>query len=104
MNELKKAVFKDQHVYTQNWNDGQIVFMDQEITLHARPTNVKDGDKRTMVRTVTYLNNIFPQFQPSSTVRWNGKNYSHDEFSQLVDQDRKNVFDEEQNASYNITH
>lgn len=94
--ELRKAVFNDKYVYTQNWQDGQIVFMDQEITLHARPTNIKDGDKRTMARVITYLDKIFPQFQPATHVRYKGELFAHSDFAQLVDQDRKRYFDLEQ--------
>lgn len=100
MTELKKAIYQDKYVYTQNWQDGQIVFMDQEITLHARPTNVLDGDKRTMIRTVTYLNKIFPNHQPASTVRYNGQEYLHEEFAKLVDADRLRYFELEQRGEY----
>lgn len=100
MAELRKAIFQDKYVYTRDWDDGQIMFMDQEITLHARPTNIHDGNKRTMIRCVTYLNKIFPHIQPASTVRWNGKEYSHEEFAKLVDADRLKYFDEEQAAEY----
>lgn len=100
MAELKKAIYQDKYVYTQNWRDGQIVFMDQEITLHARPTNVQHGDKRTMIRVVTYLNKIFPNSQPAETVRWNGKEYTHDEFAKLVDADRLKYFEQEQKNEY----
>jgi alpha-ketoglutarate-dependent taurine dioxygenase len=53
--ELEKAIYKDKYVYTQDWQDGQIVFMEQVITLHKRPTDVKEGDKRTMARVITYF-------------------------------------------------
>jgi hypothetical protein len=100
MSELKKAVYKDQYVYTQNWNDGQVVFMDQEITLHARPTNVQDGDKRTMARVITYLNHLFPHRQPATGVRYQGQQITHAEFAKLVDADRRRYFDQEQKGEY----
>jgi alpha-ketoglutarate-dependent taurine dioxygenase len=97
---LKQAVMKDQYVYTQNWADGQVVFMDQEITLHARPTNVKDGDKRTMARVITYLNHLYPDRQPATGVRFQGKEISHAEFAKLVDIDRLEHFTKEQQGEY----
>jgi uncharacterized protein (DUF488 family) len=100
MQEIKKAIFKEKYVYTKDWDDGQVVFMDQEITLHARPTNVKHGDKRTMIRSITYLNKIFPNKQPTDLVRWNGKYYNYLEFAKLVDADRLKYFNQEQNQSY----
>lgn len=94
MEEIKKSVFKEDYVYTQNWMDGQIVFMDQEITLHKRPTNIMDGDKRTMARVISYLNKIFntEQSQRSSSIRYNGNFYNLDDFAKLVDDDRKKIF------------
>lgn len=98
--ELKKAIFQDRWVHTQNWQDGQIVFMDQEITLHARPTNVKDGDARLMSRVITYLDKICKTKLPSKTVRVDGKIYTHDEFAKLVDADRLRIFEQQQQGSY----
>jgi len=91
MKELTESCVKDEYIYTQNWVDGQIVFMDQEITLHRRPTNVEDGDKRTMVRVISYLNKIFDNEQSKimEKIRYNGRHYSKDEFLHLVDEDRK---------------
>jgi len=59
-NYLCSVIYNDKFVYTQNWIDGQIVFMDQEITLHRRPTNVTSGSKRNMARVISYLNHIYP--------------------------------------------
>lgn len=98
--QIRSAIFQEKYVYTQDWNDGQIVFMDQEITLHKRPTNVKDGDKRTMARVITYLDKLYPEHAPYNFVRFQGKMLSHDEFAKLVDADRQAVFDLEQHNSY----
>jgi hypothetical protein len=100
INELRKTVFNDKYVYTQHWDDGQIVFMDQEITLHKRPTNVQDGSLRTMARVITYLDKLYPEKSPATHVRYCGEMYSHDEFAQLVDQDRKKIFNEAQHGEY----
>lgn len=95
MKELTELCVKDEYIYTQNWKDGQLVFMDQEITLHRRPTNVKDGDKRTMVRVISYLNKLFynEQSRIMENIRYNGSIYEFDDFLKLVDQDRKKTFE-----------
>jgi alpha-ketoglutarate-dependent taurine dioxygenase len=100
LDELKSVVYNDKYVYTQNWQDGQIVFMDQEITLHKRPTNVKDGDLRTMSRVITYLDKLYPNHSPVKTVKYRGQTLSHDDFATLVDADRLRVFEEEQHGEY----
>jgi alpha-ketoglutarate-dependent taurine dioxygenase len=92
--EYVKAVFQEKYVYTQNWVDGQLVLMDQEITQHKRPTNVQDGDKRTMARVVTHLDYLYPTTKFSEFVRFEGKSISHDEFAKLVDADCKRRFEE----------
>ncbi len=94
MDELKKAIYQEKYIYTQNWRDGQVVFMDQEITLHKRPTNVQDGDKRTMARVISYLNKIYDNEQSKrlSQIRYNGSLYDIDDFIKLVDADRKQTF------------
>jgi alpha-ketoglutarate-dependent taurine dioxygenase len=91
--ELKSKIYNDRYVYTQDWQDGQVVFMDQEITLHKRPTNVTDGDRRTMARVITYMNHLYTDKQPRDQVRVNGKFYSHDEFAKMVDEDRLRTFE-----------
>jgi alpha-ketoglutarate-dependent taurine dioxygenase len=93
LKELKTAIYQDKYVHTQNWQDGQIVFMDQEITLHKRPTNVLDGDKRTMARAITYWDKLYPNKQIAKTVRVDGVEYSLDDFCNLVDEDRKKRFE-----------
>jgi alpha-ketoglutarate-dependent taurine dioxygenase len=99
--EIKKHVFKPQYVYTQDWNDGQLMFMDQEITLHARPTNIKDGNLRTMARVITYLNKIFPHSRPTDSVRIDGKSLTHQEFAKIIDDSRREEFAKEQSGKYN---
>ena len=95
MDEIKKVVYKDKYIYTQNWKDGQVVFMDQEITLHKRPTNIQTGNKRTMARSIFYVNKLFntEKSQRSTTVRHNGTVYSIDEFVKLIDEDRKKEYE-----------
>jgi alpha-ketoglutarate-dependent taurine dioxygenase len=95
-NELKKIVFKDKWVYTQDWQDGQIVFMDQEITAHCRPTNVTHGSLRTMVRTITYWDKLFPHAQPHDLIRYCGKMLTRDEIISIIDQARLQEFVEEE--------
>jgi alpha-ketoglutarate-dependent taurine dioxygenase len=92
LNMLRNVIFQEKYVYTQNWKDGQIVFMDQEITLHKRPTDVKEGDKRTMARVITYMDKLAKYLSPGNTVRLNGVTYTHDEFAKIVDADRLKTF------------
>lgn len=80
---------KDEYKWTNDWKDGQIVFMDQNITLHARPTNVKEGNKRTMTRMITHMNKIYENADPFDYVMYSGKTMSHDDFATLVDNQRK---------------
>lgn len=95
MDELRKVCMKDEYTYTQNWKDGQLVFMDQEITLHRRPTNIKDGNQRTMVRVISYLNKLFDNEQSKilENIRYDGSLYDFDSFLELVDEDRKKTFE-----------
>ncbi len=76
---------KPEYKYHHDWKDGQILFMDQNITLHARPTNVSDGNKRTMCRMISYMDKLYPGHAPLNSVQINGKHYSHDDFISLVD-------------------
>ncbi|CAB4133536.1 TauD Probable taurine catabolism dioxygenase [uncultured Caudovirales phage] len=98
LEEIKNAVFQDKYVYTQDWEDGQIVFMDQQITLHKRPTNLSHGNKRVMSRVITYLNKIYPESQPTTHVGYKGQLLTHDEFAKLVDEDRLKTFLQEEEA------
>jgi len=47
---------KDEYVYHQDWKNGELVFMDQTITVHRRPT--KDCSKRVMIRQTCNFDNI----------------------------------------------
>jgi alpha-ketoglutarate-dependent taurine dioxygenase len=77
---------KDEYVYHQDWKDGDLVFMDQTITVHRRPT--KDCSKRVMIRQTCNFDNILSKgtqgFQnigletPGIVV--NGKQLTHQEY------------------------
>jgi alpha-ketoglutarate-dependent taurine dioxygenase len=45
---LKRQVLVDERVYTHAWDDGDVLFMDQIVTLHKRPT--EDCSKRLLHR------------------------------------------------------
>jgi alpha-ketoglutarate-dependent taurine dioxygenase len=45
---LHRVVFVDDYVYTHPWEDGDVLFMDQIVTLHKRPT--RDCTKRLLHR------------------------------------------------------
>lgn len=80
------------YVHTQDWEDGQIVFMDQNITLHARPTNVQEGDSRTMSRMISYLDKLYPGNGPADHVLYKGDQYDHATFAGMVDEQRRKDF------------
>ncbi len=79
---------KPEYIYTHDWQDGEVVFMDQNITLHARPTNVQDGDTRTMCRMISYLDNLYSDCGPLDHVLYNGNKLDHETFAKMVDEQR----------------
>lgn len=86
---------KPENIYMHDWQDGQAVFMDQNITLHARPTNVKDGDKRTMARMVTFLDKLYEHQNDEEFYRWKGQYYDEEAFLDIIDQARKQEYIDE---------
>lgn len=90
---LWQKLDRPEHVYVHDWNDGEIVFMDQNITLHARPTDINDSHTRTMTRMISYLDRLFPDHGPADYVLYDGERYDHDQFAQLVDARRKAEFE-----------
>jgi hypothetical protein len=44
----EEIMFVPERIYTHNWDDGDVLFMDQIVTLHCRPT--KDCSKRLLHR------------------------------------------------------
>ncbi len=91
-NHLWGLLNKPEYIYTHDWHDGEVVFMDQNITLHARPTNVEEGDKRTMSRMISYLDKLFPGHGPADHVLYDGAKLSHEVFAKMVDDQRKQEF------------
>lgn len=83
---------KSEYIYEHNWQDGEIMFFDQNITLHARPTNIKDGNTRTMCRMMSYVDKLFPGNGPADHILVDGREVSHDEFAQMVDAQRREDF------------
>lgn len=79
---------KPEYIYTRNWKDGQVMFMDQNITIHARPTNVTAGNMRTMVRMVTYMDKLFPGNEEFDFVMYKGGKLDLDTFMNMVDEQR----------------
>ena len=80
---------KPEYIYTHDWEDGEIMFMDQNITLHARPTNIQEGDKRTMSRMISYLDKLYPGQGPADYVLYDGSKLDHETFASMVDRQRK---------------
>lgn len=48
---LMSHFVKEEYIYSHKWRDGDVIWMDQTITLHRRPT--KDCSKRVMYRVCT---------------------------------------------------
>ena len=86
---------KPEYIYTHDWKDGQIMFMDQNITLHARPTNIEDGDNRTMLRCISHVNKLFKNQDPLGYVTIDGRKISHNEFAEMANEQRLRDFDRE---------
>ena len=82
-------IHKPEYVYTHDWEDGQLMCMDQNITLHARPTNIEDGNKRTLCRMISYLDKLYPGNGPAEHVLYDGKQLNHEIFAKMVDEQRK---------------
>lgn len=89
---LWSLINKPENIYHHNWVDGEIVFMDQNITLHARPTDVKEGNTRTMSRMNSYMDILFPGKGPVDYVRHNGQKLAIEAFLKLMDQARRDEF------------
>jgi alpha-ketoglutarate-dependent taurine dioxygenase len=89
---LWDIIHKPEYVYTHDWQDGEVIFMDQNITLHARPTNIEDGNMRTMARMTSYMDHIYPDKGPLDYVMCGNEKYDHDTFATMVDQERRQEF------------
>ena len=84
---------RPEHIYMHDWNDGEIVFMDQSITLHARPTDVVESDSRTMARMISYMDRLFPGHGPRDTFSHNGQPIDLPQLAALADAQRKQQFE-----------
>jgi len=89
---LWSLINKPEHIYHHDWVDGELVFMDQNITMHARPTDVKEGNKRTMCRMNSYMDVLFPDKGPVDYVLHDGMKLDKDAFLELVDKARREEF------------
>ena len=77
------------YIYTHNWKDGEVCYMDQAITLHARPTSVEDGDTRKMWRCSGYLDKLYPGKGPMTMkINVEGEEITWDELFKRVDEVR----------------
>jgi alpha-ketoglutarate-dependent taurine dioxygenase len=86
---LWTLIDKPEYVYTHDWKDGQVMYMDQNITLHARPTDVKDGNLRYMWRVISYMNNLYPEHGGDwDRFTVDGTPYNSEDFLDLVDAKR----------------
>jgi hypothetical protein len=65
--------------------ENAIVLVDQNITLHRRPTNVTSGSKRNMARVISYHNHIYPNDVPGQTFYTERGKLTVDELMAMVD-------------------
>jgi len=87
---------KPKYVYTHNWKDGEVVYMDQAITLHARPTSVEDGDTRRMIRCSGYLDKLYPEHGPGTMkINVEGEDITWDELFKRIDAIRLEEYNRE---------
>lgn len=89
---LWDKINKPEYIYTHDWRDGEVMFMDQSITLHARPSSEMDSDNRTLCRMVSGLDKLFPEQAPRDNVLYQGKTYSHENFANMIDKHRRQEF------------
>jgi len=103
MSEEESKKFKDylwekinrpEYIYTHDWKDGQVIYMEQNITLHARPTDIKDGNMRKMWRSVSYMDKLYPGEGHQDRYVVDGKVMNGGEFLELVDSIRKKEYEE----------
>lgn len=90
-NMLWEKLDKKENTYFHDWKDGQVMFMDQNITLHARPTNITYGNRRTMSRMASYMNRLFPESQPKTDIMYKNKIISIEQFAELVNNEYQSV-------------
>jgi alpha-ketoglutarate-dependent taurine dioxygenase len=87
---------KPKYIYTHNWKDGEVVYMDQAITLHARPTSVEDGDTRRMWRCSGYLDKLYPGKGPMTMkINVKGEEITWDELFKRIDEVRLTEYNRE---------
>jgi alpha-ketoglutarate-dependent taurine dioxygenase len=87
---------QEKYIYTHNWRDGEVVYMDQAITLHARPTSVDDGDMRRLWRCSGYLDKLYPEHGPGTMkINVEGEDISWDELFKRIDAVRKEEYNRE---------
>lgn len=73
------------NIYLHDWKDGEMIFMDQNTTLHARSTNVKGRNKRKMACIISYTDRLYSDEGPVDYVMCEGEKYDHDTFPEMVD-------------------
>lgn len=92
---------QDKYIYTHNWQDGEVLYMDNAITLHARPTRVKDGDMRRMWRCTGYLDKLYPEHGPRKKIKLeDGRELTWPELFEQIDAQRKEEYEEEKHKKW----
>jgi alpha-ketoglutarate-dependent taurine dioxygenase len=83
-----------ENLYQHHWQDGEIVFFDLDITLHRRPTNVTHGSTRYLVRTCSYLDNLFPGHGRNPIWRFEGEEIDFQKVLELADNHKVTEYEE----------
>ena len=90
---LWEKINRPEYIYTHNWKDGQVVYMEQNITLHARPTDITDGNMRKLWRNISYMDKLYPGEGHKDEYTVDGKVMNGSEFLTLVDDIRKEEYE-----------
>jgi len=89
---LWEQINRPEYIYVHDWEDGQIMFMDQQITLHARPTAIKAGDERTLCRVSSYLDHLYPDYPAANYGFYDGEKLDRAALIALADEKKKAEF------------
>jgi taurine dioxygenase len=90
---LWEKINRPEYIYTHDWKDGQVVYMEQNITLHARPTDIIDGNMRKLWRNISYMDKLYSGEGHKDEYTVDGKVMDGSEFLTLVDDIRREEYE-----------
>jgi len=95
-NHIWSIINQPKYIYTHNWQDGEVMYFDSAITMHARPTNVEVNNNRTLWRCGGYLDKLYSDQGPIHKVTMEGEgDLSWDEYLRRIDAQRKQEYETE---------